>query len=102
MLSVDSVFQEMGTTPPGSPMIAAERYGGCHGTTCAHEVRMKPTHDKPAEREKSENETPAFTQSVRLGRLLGIDIHLDLSLIIIFFLIATTLGMGTFPAWHPD
>lgn len=30
------------------------------------------------------------------------DIHLDASLLVIFLLIAITLGLGTLPAWHPD
>lgn len=39
---------------------------------------------------------------VRIGRLLGIDIHLDWSLGIIFLLIMATLGMGLLPSWHPE
>ena len=38
----------------------------------------------------------------RLGRLFGIEIRLAPSLLIIFSLIAVTLGTGTFPAWHPE
>jgi Zn-dependent protease len=38
----------------------------------------------------------------RLGRLFGIDIVADWSLLIIFALIAVNLGVGLFPAWHPD
>jgi Zn-dependent protease/CBS domain-containing protein len=38
----------------------------------------------------------------RLFRIAGIDIHVDWSLMIIFFLILTMLGLGVFPAWHPD
>lgn len=37
----------------------------------------------------------------RLGRLFGIDIIADWSLLIIFALIAVNLGAGLFPAWHP-
>lgn len=38
----------------------------------------------------------------RLGRLFGIDIVADWSLLIIFALIAVNLGVGLFPAWHPS
>ena len=39
---------------------------------------------------------------IRLGRLFGIDVHLDWSLLIIFGLIVVSLGAGTFPYLHPD
>lgn len=38
----------------------------------------------------------------RIGRIAGIDVHLDWSLLIIFFLIAFSLGTALFPSWHPD
>lgn len=37
-----------------------------------------------------------------LGRIAGIDVHLDWSLLIIFTLVTVSLGAGGFPAWHPD
>ncbi|HTQ36658.1 MAG TPA: site-2 protease family protein [Steroidobacteraceae bacterium] len=37
-----------------------------------------------------------------LGRISGIGIRIDWSLLIIFVLIAGTLAAGVFPAWHPD
>ena len=37
-----------------------------------------------------------------LGRIAGIDVQVDWSLSIIFFLISFSLAMGLFPAWHPD
>lgn len=37
-----------------------------------------------------------------LGRIGGVDVHLDLSLLIIFVLITVGLGSGAFPRWHPD
>lgn len=38
----------------------------------------------------------------RLGALLGVDVHVDVSLVVIFALIVTNLGGGLFPRWHPD
>lgn len=40
--------------------------------------------------------------SMRLFSLFGIEIRLDLSVAIIFFLIVVSLGSGVFPMWHPD
>ncbi|MFA7386954.1 MAG: site-2 protease family protein, partial [Thiohalobacteraceae bacterium] len=37
-----------------------------------------------------------------LGRIAGIDVRVDWSLSIIFFLISFSLAVGLFPAWHPD
>lgn len=39
---------------------------------------------------------------IRVGRLFGIQIMLDWSLIVIFMLVTFSLGAGAFPAWHPD
>lgn len=38
----------------------------------------------------------------RIGRIAGIDIHLDWSLLIVFFLIVFSLGGTLFPSWHPE
>ncbi len=38
----------------------------------------------------------------RIARVAGIDIRVDLSLAIVFSLIAFSLGKGLFPAWHPE
>ncbi|MGD8377739.1 MAG: site-2 protease family protein [Acidobacteriota bacterium] len=40
--------------------------------------------------------------SFRIARLFGIEIRLDVSLLLIFFLILVSLALGVFPAWHPD
>jgi Zn-dependent protease len=37
-----------------------------------------------------------------VGRLLGVQIEIDWSLLIIFALILFDLGAGVFPAWHPE
>lgn len=39
---------------------------------------------------------------IRIGRILGIDVVFDWSLLIIFFLVTFSLGAGVFRAWHPD
>ena len=39
---------------------------------------------------------------LRLGSIAGIAVHIDWSLLIIFFLISSALALGLFPAWHPD
>lgn len=38
----------------------------------------------------------------RIGRIAGIDIHIDWSLLIIIFVITFSLAVGLFPQWHPD
>ena len=37
-----------------------------------------------------------------LGNIAGIDVQVDWSLLIIFFLITFSLATALFPAWHPD
>jgi Zn-dependent protease len=39
---------------------------------------------------------------LRLGRLLGVEVTLDWSLLIIFLLLTLTLSAGILPVWHPD
>lgn len=39
---------------------------------------------------------------LHLLRAAGVDVYLDWSLLIIFFLISTSLGSGLFPSWHPE
>lgn len=38
----------------------------------------------------------------RIGRVAGIDVRVDWSLLIIFFLITVSLAGGVFPSWHPQ
>ncbi len=42
------------------------------------------------------------TGGVRLGRIAGIEVLMDWSLLFIFVLILVSLAGGVFPAWHPD
>jgi Zn-dependent protease len=44
----------------------------------------------------------AERSGLRLFSLLGIEIRLDWSVLIIFSLIVYSLGAGLFPQWHPD
>lgn len=44
----------------------------------------------------------ALVGRLRLGSIAGIEIDVDWSLLIIFFLITFSLAAGVFPAWHPD
>lgn len=39
---------------------------------------------------------------LHLAHIAGIDVRVDWSLLIVFLLIASSLAMGLFPAWHPD
>lgn len=41
-------------------------------------------------------------RTIHLGRIAGIAIQVDWSLLIIFFLITFSLAVGLFPTWHPD
>jgi Zn-dependent protease len=44
----------------------------------------------------------AATRGVRVGRVFGVDVRLDWSLLIVFWLIVVNLGGGLFRARHPD
>lgn len=44
----------------------------------------------------------ALVGGFRLGSVFGIEIVIDWSLAVIFLLIAFSLAVGVFPAWHPD
>jgi Zn-dependent protease len=39
---------------------------------------------------------------INLGKLFGVRVELDGSVILIFLLLLFNLGAGVFPAWHPD
>jgi Zn-dependent protease/CBS domain-containing protein len=42
------------------------------------------------------------TRGFRVGRIAGVDVRLDWSLLIVFWLIVMNLGGGLFPARHPE
>ena len=42
------------------------------------------------------------TRGFRVGRIAGVEVRLDWSLLIVFWLIVMSLGSGLFPARHPD
>jgi Zn-dependent protease/CBS domain-containing protein len=43
-----------------------------------------------------------MNRGLYIGRIFGINIHLDWSWILIFLLVTWSLAAGLFPAWHPD
>jgi Zn-dependent protease len=45
---------------------------------------------------------PTIANGIRLGRIAGIEVVADWSLLVIFLVIAFGLANGLFPAWHPD
>ncbi|MGE5153634.1 MAG: site-2 protease family protein [Bdellovibrio bacteriovorus] len=45
---------------------------------------------------------PRGLKGVRLGRVAGVEVGLDWSLLIVFGLIAMALAGGVLPRWHPD
>jgi Zn-dependent protease/CBS domain-containing protein len=45
---------------------------------------------------------PLAARGLPIGRIAGVEVRLDWSLLIIFALIMVALGWGLFPYWHPD
>jgi Zn-dependent protease/predicted transcriptional regulator len=43
-----------------------------------------------------------MNRGLRIGRIFGINIYLDASWLVIFFLVTWSLAAGLLPAWHPD
>lgn len=52
-------------------------------------------------REQARERGVLVGSGIRLGRLFGVRVVIDWSLLIIFSLIAGNLGLGLLPAWHP-
>lgn len=51
---------------------------------------------------QQETRGPAGVRGLRLGRVAGVTVTLDWSLLIIFALITLMLSAGVLPVWHPD
>lgn len=68
--------------------------GGRHVTT--------PTEDRPtaAPSDRDVAATP-FGRGLRLGRILGFEVRLDVSVLLIVALLVYSLGAGVFAMWHP-
>lgn len=43
-----------------------------------------------------------MNKGFRIARIAGIELHIDWSLLVIFFIITFSLSAGVFPQWHPD
>jgi Zn-dependent protease len=59
---------------------------------------MKTTQSTPA----AGSDVTPFARGISLGRLFGIEISIHWSLAFVFALVLLNLGLGVFPAWHPD
>ncbi|HYY15937.1 MAG TPA: site-2 protease family protein [Gammaproteobacteria bacterium] len=51
---------------------------------------------------QTSREGSTLNTGFRVGSIAGIHIFVDWSLLIIFFLVTSSLGAGVFPEWHPD
>jgi Zn-dependent protease/CBS domain-containing protein len=84
-------------------------------TTLASRCHMRTFGDTGAERDDDEpptiprhaarRPTAALSRrpgTFRLGKVAGVEVRLDFTLILVFFLVAGSLGNHTLPAWHPD
>lgn len=67
-------------------------------STSAHQPRFV---GKPKPHASRTTRTP-FGPGLELGRLFGIRIFADYSLLIILGLVTLNIGAGVLPAWHPD
>lgn len=54
------------------------------------------------DREAAGRRPSSGTRGLGIGRIAGVEVRLDISLIIIFLLITMILSGGVLPAWHPD
>ena len=66
-------------------------------------ARQKPKlREMPEEYPDHSKEPQALAGAVRLARVLGIDIRLHITVVVIFALIVTSLAANIFPQWHPE
>ena len=56
----------------------------------------------PGTRNPEDHGSVQQTRGLRIGSLFGIEVRLDVSVILIFLLIVWSLAGGLFPDWHPD
>jgi Zn-dependent protease len=63
---------------------------------------METKHEGRTEGGERVSARGTAVSGVRLGRAFGVPIHVDWSVLIIFLLITANLGLGLFPAWHPE
>jgi Zn-dependent protease len=61
-----------------------------------------PATDEPQSRHRPAASGVNRPRGLGLGRIAGVEVRLDLSLLIIFVLITLGLAMGLFPMWHAD
>jgi Zn-dependent protease len=80
----------MGSNPPGTVT---------SGPRHQHEER---TMTDPGTRNPEDHGSVQQTRGLRIGSLFGIEVRLDVSVILIFLLIVWSLAGGLFPDWHPD
>lgn len=60
------------------------------------------THRENETRTDAASTRGALGGGLRLGRVLGVPVFVDWSLLIIFLLVTVNLALGLFPAWHPE
>jgi Zn-dependent protease/CBS domain-containing protein len=56
----------------------------------------------PEEFAGPDHRSPAHPASASIARVLGIDIRVHISVVVIFTLIVTSLAANVFPQWHPE
>jgi Zn-dependent protease len=65
-------------------------------------MTREPEQARPQPPRTGGRRTASPLRGIRFGRVAGIELLADWSLIIIFVLVLVNLGLGVFPAWHPD
>src|SRR6187399_1654204 len=89
-LSVSSLLTPPGSRPP-MPRPVRPRAGA------GPWFRLSGSEAPPDSSQMS-----SATRGFRIGRIAGVEVRLDWSLLIVFWLIVMSLGGGMFPARHPD